>query len=41
VRRDLIEQRRGLAAVLDFIMSSPGLKPNKIDDDEDKNKSSM
>ena len=27
----------GLAAVLEFIMSSPELKPNKITDDEDKN----
>jgi hypothetical protein len=32
-------QRAGLAAVLEFIMSSPVLKPNKISDDEDKNKS--
>jgi hypothetical protein len=31
--------RAGLAAVLEFIMSSPELKPNKITYDEDKNKS--
>jgi hypothetical protein len=29
--------RPGLAAVLEFIMSSPELKPNRITDDEDKN----
>jgi hypothetical protein len=27
----------GLAAVLEFIIVSPELKPNKIIDDEDKN----
>lgn len=31
----------GLAAVLEFIMSSPELKPNKISDDEDNNKRSI
>jgi hypothetical protein len=31
-------QRTGLAAVLEFIKSSPELKRNKITDDEDKNK---
>ena len=34
-------QRLGLAAVLEFVMSSPEQKPNKITDDEDKNKSSI
>ena len=34
-------QRSGLAAVMEFIMSSPELKPNKITDDEVKNKSSI
>ena len=34
-------QRPGLAAVLAFITSSPELKPNKITDDEVKNKSSI
>jgi len=34
-------QRTGLAAVLEFLMSSPELKPNKITDDEVKNKSSI
>jgi hypothetical protein len=32
-------QRSGLAAVLEFITSSPELKPNKITDDEVKHKS--
>jgi hypothetical protein len=31
----------GLAAVLEFIMSSPELKPNTNTDDEIKNKSSI
>lgn len=30
-------QRSGLAAVLEFIMSSQEVKPNKITDDEYKN----
>ena len=30
-------QRAGLAAVLEFIMSSPELKPHRITDGEDKN----
>ena len=34
-------QRAGLAAVLEFIMSRPELQPNKITDDEVKNKSSI
>jgi hypothetical protein len=32
-------QRSGLAAVLEFIMSSQEVKPHKITDDEDNNKS--
>jgi hypothetical protein len=32
---------RGLLLCWDFIMSSPQLKPNKITDDEDKNKSRL
>jgi hypothetical protein len=34
-------QRTGLAAVLDLYSSSPELKPNRITDDEVKNKSSI
>jgi hypothetical protein len=34
-------QRAELAAVLAFITSSPELKPNRITDDEVKNKSSI
>jgi len=34
-------QRSGLAAVLGYITSSLKLQPNKITDDEDKNKSSI
>jgi hypothetical protein len=34
-------QRPGLAFVLEFITSSPELQPNKITDDEVKNKSTI
>ena len=34
-------QRAGLAAVLEFITSSPELKTNRITDDEDKDKCSI
>jgi hypothetical protein len=38
---DMLRATVGLAAVLEFIMSSLELKPNRITDDEVKNKSSI